>query len=147
MAQGRPTTYSEEMLSKTNEYLLSCEDVEMEREGTRGFEYKLNVKLPTIEGLSVYLGVSRDSLYEWATKHKDFSDTLDSLRAEQADKLINNGLSGSYNSTIAKLMLSSNHGMREKSDVTTNDKDLPSPIMNLNEILRNNSTTQDSDTE
>jgi len=126
---ARPTIYTEEMLSKTNEYLLLCEDTEVERDGNRGgTEYKLNVKLPTIEGLSVYLGVARDTLYEWATKHEEFSDTLDSLRAEQADKLINNGLSGNYNSTIAKLMLSSNHGMREKSDVTSDGKGLPTPI-------------------
>jgi len=129
---ARPTTYTAEMLSKTNEYLLLCEDTEIEREGNRGgTEYRLNVKLPTIEGLSVYLGVARDTLYEWATKHEEFSDTLDSLRAEQADKLINNGLSGSYNSTIAKLMLSSNHGMREKSDVTSDGKEFPTPIVTI----------------
>ena len=129
---ARPTTYTEEMLSKTNEYLLLCEDTETERDGNRGgTEYKLNVKLPTIEGLSVYLGVARDTLYEWSTKHEEFSDTLDSLRAEQADKLINNGLSGNYNSTIAKLMLSSNHGMREKSDVTSDGKEFPTPIVTI----------------
>jgi hypothetical protein len=121
MAAGRPTTYSEEMLDKAKEYLASCEDIETEREVGQKIEYRLNVKLPTIQGLAVYLGVSRDSIYEWSSKYPEFSDTIEQIITAQADKLINQGLAGNYNSTIAKLMLSSNHNMREKSDtdVTT----------------------------
>lgn len=131
MTVGRPTTYSEEMLDKANEYLLSCEDTEIERENGQRTEYRLNVKLPTVEGMAVYLGVSRDTLYEWASKHKEFSDTLDALKSEQADKLINQGLAGNYNSTIAKLMLSSNHGMRESSDVTSGGQSINVQIVSF----------------
>jgi hypothetical protein len=123
---GRPTLYSEDILIKAKEYLASCEDVEIERELGQRTEYRLNVKLPTIQGLAVYLGVSRDSIYEWAKIHPDFSDTIEQIIAEQADKLINQGLAGNYNPTIAKLMLSSNHGMKEKTeqDITSGGEKL-----------------------
>jgi hypothetical protein len=134
MSAGRPTTYSEEMLEKAKEYLASCEDVEIERGQGQRTEYTLNVKLPTVQGLAVYLKVSRDTIYEWASKHPEFSDTIEQINAEQADKLINQGLAGNYNPTIAKLMLSSNHGMREKSDVTTDGKEMPVPIFNLSKV-------------
>lgn len=122
--KGRPTLYSPEINDLAQEYLCLCEDTEIARDSGQRTEYKLNVKLPTVEGLSVYLNVSRDTIYEWAKHYPEFSDTLDELKARQADKLINQGLAGNYNSTIAKLMLSSNHGMREKSDVTSNEKDI-----------------------
>ena len=35
----------------------------------------------------------------------------------QKDRLINMGLSGQYNATTTRLLLSSNHGMHEKSEV------------------------------
>ena len=134
MSGGRPTTYSDEMLALTWEYIDACQD-----QITEG---KLKVKLPTVEGLSIYLGVTRSTVYLWAETHKEFSDTLEHLKAKQAEMLISQGLANNDSSTIAKLMLSSNHGMREKSDVTTDGKEMPSPIINLNEILRNNSTEE-----
>lgn len=134
MVTGRPTVYSEEIVKKAQEYLKNCNDEELEltkQVGDKGYtiyDYKTKVHLPSIYGLARYLNVNRDTIYEWAKIHQELSDTLKEIEAEQAQRLIDNGLSGDYNSTIAKLMLSSNHGMKEKSDVTTNDKDLPNPI-------------------
>lgn len=130
---GRPTIYNEEILVKTQEYIDSCEDVQFDYHKTHGeksdsYEYKVKVKLPTIEGLAFYLKVHRDTLYEWEKEHKEFSDMMGDLRAKQADTLINKGLSGEYNPTIAKVLLTK-HGYREGIDQTTNDKDLPTPIL------------------
>jgi len=147
MVTGRPTLYTEDILSKTKEYLDSCEDTEIERESGQRTEYRLNVKLPTVQGLAVYLGVSRDTIYEWASKHPEFSDTIELLQAEQADKLINQGLAGNYNSTIAKLMLSSNHGMREKSDVTSNDETITNVNINVITKPTSESSTGEEQTE
>jgi hypothetical protein len=123
---ARPTDYSEEILNRTEQYLAQSIDEYTEFHKTRGeksdsYERVLRVKLPTIEGLALFLGVDRSTIYEWESKHKEFSYTLDKIRAEQQQRLIDSGLSGDYNPVIAKLILSSNHNMREKSDtdVTT----------------------------
>lgn len=115
---GRPTLYSEEMLTKAREYIESCQDKEVEREG-RGDSviYKIQAKLPTRGGLARYLGVARSTLYEWAEQHQDFSDIMEELGSEQEDRLINNGLSGDYNPTIAKVLLTK-HGYREGIEQT-----------------------------
>jgi len=75
--------------------------------------------LPTIEGLAVHLCVARETLYAWAKKFPEFSDIFEQLRAAQASQLIQNGLIGTYNSTITKLMLTK-HGYVDKAHVEVN---------------------------
>ena len=98
---ARPTDYHEDTPELAREYIASCKDSGKE------------VNLPTAEGLSLYLGVSRRVLYDWADKHSEFLHILDELNAEQAKRLINKGLSGKYNSNIAKLVLAK-HGYKEQ---------------------------------
>lgn len=122
---GRPTKYNDKMIQEVYAYLESvAEDEEYEFHKTRGlntdtYEEKLNVKLPTIQGLSLWIGCNIDTLHEWGKVHPEFSDALQDLKKVQHDKLIEGSMSGKYNSTIAKLMLSSNHGYVERKDVTT----------------------------
>lgn len=120
---GRPTTYSEEMLIKAREYIEQCQDVEVEEDletqghgGAPKRKNKAVVRLPTKGGLARYLGVSRDTLYEWSSAHDEFSDIMETLGAEQEDRLINNGLSGDYNPTIAKVLLTK-HGYADKQEI------------------------------
>ena len=74
------------------------------------------------------------NLWSWAKNSfftlsgHEFSAIIEQLQAEQEDRLINNGLSGNYNPTIAKVLLTK-HGYREGVDQTTNDKDLPTPVL------------------
>lgn len=118
---GRPTNYTndEDMCAKVDEYLLQHQDSE---EINQLGQEKLTVKLPTIEGLAIFLGVTKMALYDWEKEHKEFAYALEKVRQEQQQRLLNKGLSGQYNSTIAKLILSANHGMRERTDMTTNNK-------------------------
>lgn len=150
MPAGRPTEYNEEYILKVDEYLEESTDQEVQvvkqanqEKGYETFDNKLKVNLPTIEGFALFIGVNKTSLYEWEKKYPEFSNALDKIRIEQQKRLINSGLSGEYNPTIAKLILSSNHGMRERTDQTTNDKDLPVPIIN---VPRNNSNEENSET-
>lgn len=123
---GRPLEYNDEVVSKTNEYIDSCEDEEnqylsgLSVKGTELYKTKLKVNLPTIEGLALYLEVNRDTIYDWEGKYKEFSDILGKLRAKQAKCLIDNGLSGDYNPTIAKVLLTK-HGYREGLEQTGKD--------------------------
>lgn len=86
------------------------------------------VRLPTIEGYALFIGVHRSTLYDWEDEHEDISDTLEILRHEQKTRVMNMGLSGEYNSTIAKLILSANHDMRDKSDMTSKGKPIENTI-------------------
>lgn len=119
---GRPTTYREEYLTRIDEYLEQNKDeythlIKSETErGYTTYENKLRVNLPSKEKYAKWLGVAIQSMYEWEKKHPNFSEALKKILVEQKHRLIDMGLSGDYNSTIAKLMLSHNHGMHEKTE-------------------------------
>ena len=99
---GRPTKYSEEMLQKASDYLALYDE--------KGDE------VPTAAGLSLELGVNKSTVYEWAGKHDEFSNTLNAINACQERILISKGLNSKFNSTITKLMLA-NHGYSDKQQI------------------------------
>jgi len=107
---GRPPKFGPEMIKKAQEYLDSCEDYY--DENTR----RIVVDVPKAEGMALYLGVTRDTLYDWASKNSQFSYILSQMNQKQANRVINNSLSGAYNATIAKLLLGK-HGYKESSEV------------------------------
>ncbi len=121
MPGGRPPDYSEEVLTKVKEYIDLCEDetkdvITGQSDKFTTYKEKIIVKLPTIEGLARFLKIHRDTVYDWENNHPEFSYILGELRAKQAEKLINSGLSGDYNPTIAKVLLTK-HGYTEKQEV------------------------------
>lgn len=115
---GRPTKYNPSFIDMVDEYLATCG-----REQT---------KLPTFEGFSLFLDVSLDAMAEWRKLYPDFNGALKRIEKMQKEQLINDGIYGGkeVNSTIVKLLLQNNHGMREKSDtdITTNGKDI-APVL------------------
>lgn len=124
MPAGRPTTYREEYIEKVDEYLKLCVDEweqwtkstsESQYGGSESFERIMKVNLPSREGFSEYIDVPHSTMKGWY-KIPDFSSALEKIDRAQKIRLINGGLTGTYNSTIAKLILSSNHGMRERSE-------------------------------
>lgn len=86
------------------------------------FEVVSNVKVPTIEGLALHLKVRTQTLYEWEKTYPEFSDIMGTVRQKQADRLISGGLSGKYNPTIAKVLLTK-HGYREGIEQSGKDGD------------------------
>lgn len=121
MPAGRPIEYTDKFPAKALEYLESCEDKEEqivsgESEKFTAFKQKLRVNLPTIEGLAVYLGIHKDTVYEWEKTYPEFSDVISVLRGKQSKELINKGLSGDYNPIIAKLLLMK-HGYADKQEI------------------------------
>ncbi|MEY0929267.1 DNA-packaging protein [Providencia rettgeri] len=105
---GRPSKFAESLV-KAKEYLMG------------GYEAVGDV-VPSVAGLSCYLGVSRKTVYEWVKESTDLSDTLEGILAMQENKLINKGLNGDFNPTITKLMLA-NHGYSEKQEVDHKSSD------------------------
>lgn len=121
---GRPTKLTDELKAKATKYLkgghLSCGDI-----------------VPSIAGLSRHLNVTRQTLYNFGEQSTEFLDMLDDIKAEQERLLINNGLVGDFNSTIAKLMLVK-HGYSDKQEIdnTSSDGSMTphAPVFNLNPV-------------
>lgn len=122
MPAGRPTDYNDDVTKDAQAYLDSCEDetvqvVTGESEKFTSYKEKVIVKIPSIEGLANHLKIHKDTIYEWEKIHPEFSDVTNALRTKQAERLINCGLSGTYNAYIAKALLAK-HGYVDKSEQT-----------------------------
>lgn len=99
---GAPTLATEENIARAYKYLAN-------------WSGDLGETVPTVEGLAIYLGLHRDTLYA----RQEFSDILAEIKQLQAHALLNNSLNGKYNPVIAKLLLSSKHGYVEKTAAAT----------------------------
>lgn len=128
--RGRPTSYSDETLKKAESYLK----VGWQKEGD---------VIPTIEGLALCLGISRETVYAWSKQEekKDFSDIVERIMSKQGKTLANGGLKGELNPTITKLMMAK-HGYKESNEV-----DLTSggdKVTSINYIVPENAKKSDS---
>jgi hypothetical protein len=128
---GRPSDYTPEVINKINEYLE--------------FAIPENQELPTVEGIALKLGINRDTVYEWAKVHPEFSDTLEELKLRQKEILIEIGIFGGkeINATIVQLLLKVNHDMIEtnKTDITSGGKPIPI-LSDVHSHNRNNETPE-----
>jgi len=106
---GRPSKLTADVIAQAWKYLNDTTSIAASAGGL----------MPTKERLALTIGVSRNTMYEWAKQSEDFQDILDTLDAMQADMLLQNGLMNRYNSTITKLMLSK-HGYVEKQEIDQN---------------------------
>lgn len=99
---GRPSKYNDQTLKCAEAYLK------------RVYKTQGNA-IPSIAGLAFALGVSRECVYEWGRVHPEFSDILSAISTAQEMLLLDGGLTGDFNSTITKLMLTK-HGYSDKQD-------------------------------
>jgi len=104
---GSPTKLTPELINKAAEYL-----VVFRSEGDL---------VPTIAGLSCYLGISRSSVYNYKDKSADFLDILEKIEATQEKMLVNGGLSGDFNAPITKMMMTK-HGYSDKQETEVTGK-------------------------
>lgn len=102
---GRPTKYTDDMPDKAWHYVENYQDY--------------GDVVPMVAGLAVALGLHKDTIYEWCNdpQKRQFSDAVRAIEDAQHKALVNGGISGAYNPTITKLMLSSNHGYSEKQAI------------------------------
>ena len=109
MTTGRPSKLTDALIEQAGRY------------ATKDYMLRGEV-IPTIEGLALFLNVSRSTVYKWKGENQEFSDILESLMSMQAKELVSNGLTGDFNSTITKLILTK-HGYsdRVEQDVTSSD--------------------------
>jgi hypothetical protein len=107
---GRPSKYCDALISKSRDYLANYESYED--------------MIPSIAGLAVVLSVRRETLHVWAkeTGKEEFSNILGEILSKQEKVLVNKGLTGDFNSTIAKLVLGK-HGYHDRQDNTLTGAD------------------------
>lgn len=110
---------TKELLATVKEYIDDCT--------------KFEDVVPTIAGLSLAVGVTRTTLYDWANEkseryHEEFSYMLGDLLAKQERELLANGLQSVWNPVITKLMLAK-HEYTDKVDHTSKGEKLPTPIL------------------
>ena len=108
---GRPTKYSPELLNTVEGYLSEA--------------VPTNMKIPTIEGVSLKLGVNTDTINEWAKLYPEFSATIRKLKSLQKEYLTEIGIFGGkeINPTIVALLLKVNHDMVEVNRTELTGKD------------------------
>jgi uncharacterized protein YdaT len=117
---ARPTDYSQEILDKARAYLE--------------LGYAEDEKIPSIAGLSRFLGVARSTIYEWGCQEdkKEFSDILEQVLAKQEYTLINKGLNNEFNSTITKLVLAKQgYSDKTETDVTSKGNRVEAAVINI----------------
>jgi hypothetical protein len=108
---GRPTKYTSDLQDKIQEYLSEA--------------IPQNMKIPTIEGLCLKIGISRETAYQWAKEYPEFSDTLTLIMTRQKEFLTEIGIFGGkeINASIVALFLKANHGMIEVTRQELTGKD------------------------
>ena len=99
---ARPTKYGQEIVTKAQHYL----------ENYREYGHKI----PSSAGLSLVLGLSRETLRLWSKDEdkKEFMGILEAINQKQECVLLDNGLDGTFNSTITKLVLGK-HGYHDRA--------------------------------
>ena len=109
---ARPTKYTDDLLDMAYEYL---DNWKFNKEGEE-------IALPSHVGLAMHLNVSRSTMYSWAEEEdkQEFSDILENILEKQQSELINKGLMGVFNPTIAKLVLGK-HGFNDNQKLMTDD--------------------------
>jgi hypothetical protein len=107
---GRPSDYTPEIIEKAWAY-------------TNGGWIEAGDKVPSVAGLACEIGLSRETCHAWARdEDNQFSDILKAIAKKQERELLNNGLDGTFNPPITKMMLSK-HGYSDRieQDHTSSD--------------------------
>src|SRR3990167_2520492 len=80
---GRPLLLTQELVNNAKEYLKTA--IDEVKFGESGEVISWGVNLPKIEGLALYLGVSRAQLYEWLKENENDDETRKELRQQYTD--------------------------------------------------------------
>ena len=96
---ARPTIYSDDILTLAEDYRDNLPNDEV---------------IHTVEGLADHIKIARSTIYKWSKEEgkEVFSDIVEAILNKQGKSLLNKGLTGEYNATIGKVLLTK-HGYRE----------------------------------
>ena len=139
---GRPTKYDpkycDELIKFFNiEPHFETPVVTTYKDGTTKEEVKLIPSdLPTLASFASSIGVHRDTIHQWATEHKEFSDTIKEAKEHQERILVTNGLIGLYQGAFAIFTAKNVIGWKDKTEIEhSGDQDNPILISNIDATL------------
>lgn len=104
----------------------------------------------TMPEIALFANVSVSSLYNWMESDPKFKERLEELRANPILKARSTIVKGLNQADNAKWYLErkAKKEFAQRQEMTGADgKDLPTPIINLNALQRDNSDTEDSKPE
>lgn len=122
MPAGRPTSLDDEVMEKARKYSSDFEKVKNPHE-----------VVPSIAGLAVFLGVARKTISNWANNNEEFLHIVEGILSKQELMLSGGGLSGIYNASISKLLLTK-HGYSDKQEVDSNMK-VEGEVRQINRVI------------
>lgn len=74
-------------------------------------------RFPTIVRYALSIGVTKETIYEWADKYKEFSDSLVICKHIAESILLENWLQWTFNWPFAMFLLKNNYGYKDKTEV------------------------------
>lgn len=139
---GRPLKYSDkqELQHKIDAYFEYCDNfIVIDNDG----EEQKAPKPYTVAGLALWLDVDTETLRNYE-KRDEFFGTI--KRAKQRiEEQLETKLHGK---TVTGIIfnLKNNYGWKDRQDITTNDKELPTPLLSALDVSNNDSNEASSGT-
>ena len=113
--EGRPTKYKEEYCESLIEF-FSVQHYTINEQGKREAN-----SLPTFERFAAGIRVHIDTMHEWKQKYSMFSEAYTLSQYLQKDMVNNLAILGLYNSQYSQFFAKNCLGMKDKTEVETND--------------------------
>lgn len=104
----------------------------------------------SIQEVCFFADIHKDTYYEIIKKDKVFSDRLEALRNRpvlKARQTVNDKMSESYQNAMDYLKRKKKLEFGDNVDVTSGGEKFPQPLLDINALLTNNSTKENSKTE
>lgn len=136
---GRPTSYKDEYVDQLIEFFdtsVYTIKTTYDKDGNEKVEKVLN-PFPTLARFATRIGVTRDTLYEWATarneqgelKHEDFSYAYKRAKDFQEALLVEGAIGGMYQANFSIFTAKNVLGWRDKTEQEITGKD-GAPLVN-----------------
>lgn len=87
-------------------------------------KYLDETERPSVIGFSAKYFLPRSTIYDWAKRDPRIKDLISICGVRQENALVEQGLENKINSTITKLVLSTNYGYKERNE-NTGDENRP----------------------
>lgn len=121
---GRITKWNETYIDKVEDYLNDCT-----REQT---------KLASVEGYVRYVGIVKDTAYNWIKKYPEFASAIQKITDRQKEQLMEDGFYGGkeVNANMGIFLLKVNHGMiPNESKISINTQGETKILVVPNELI------------